>query len=209
MMKDSSELDILGIECPTKVINIRTVTCEVPAPCQRRPPSSTGRCSAWRSTAECTWTPTSSTGSRVMSSGKYHQDVFRQWKLKCRERDLSVLRFSNSSNISEGMMVSSSPQYRETSRIVNISHTSSQQTFARDLQAGMLEDIPPRYILDTDTNPPTVNVTSSGERVSPLAYRLSSEIMTMDQAKIESSEDDLSKILSNIWNDKENTNSEL
>ena len=144
-----------------------------------------------------------------MSSGKYHQDVFRQWKLKCRERDLSVLRFSHSSNISEGMMVSSSPQYRETSRIVNISHTSSQQTFARDLQAGMLEDIPPRYILDTDTNPPTVNVTSSGERVSPLAYMLSSEIMTMDQAKIESSEDDLSKILSNIWNDKENTNSEL
>ena len=100
---------------------------------------------------------------------------------------MSVMRFSNSTNISDGMLLSSSPEFHEMSRVVNISLTSTEEMFSRDLERELYEKTPSQYIWDTGS--------------SDLVYRLDQEILKMSKQKIEESTDDLSKQILKVWNE--------
>ena len=98
---------------------------------------------------------------------------------------MSVVRFSNSTNLSGGLMLSSSPQFREMSRVLNTSQTSTEERFSGDLERELFVKTPSQYILDTEP--------------SHLVYRLDQEMVEMDPQKIEKSTDDLSKLIWNVW----------
>ena len=100
---------------------------------------------------------------------------------------MNVLRFSNSTKISGGLMLSGSPQSQEMSRVVNVSQASTEDKFASDLERELFDKTPSQYILDTES--------------SDLVYRLDKEILEMDQQKIEGSTDDLSRLILNVWNE--------
>ena len=114
-----------------------------------------------------------------------------------RERDFSLLRFSNSSIIS-GMVFSSSPSSREMTRVFNISKVSSEESFSADIERELFEHTEGQDIIDIKQEPE--NMTGR------LVYRLTENITNMDQSQIESSRDVLPTMLSNIWNHAENTN---
>ena len=100
---------------------------------------------------------------------------------------MSVVRFSNSTNISEGMVLSSSPVSPEMSRVLNISLTSTEEMFSRDVERELYERTPSQYILDTQP--------------SDLLYRLDKAMVEMSKQKIEESTDDLSKQILKVWNE--------
>ena len=97
---------------------------------------------------------------------------------------MSVVKFSNSTNISDGMMLSSSPQFQEMSRVINVSQVSTEDTFSSDVERELFSKTPSQYILETDQ-----------------VYRLDKEILKMDQQQIEDSTDDLSRLILNVWNE--------
>ena len=98
---------------------------------------------------------------------------------------MSVVRFSNSTNLSAGLILSSSPQFREMSRVLNTSQTSREESFSGDLERELFVKTPSQYILDTEP--------------SHLVYRLDQEMVEMDPQQIEKSTDDLSKLIWNVW----------
>ena len=100
---------------------------------------------------------------------------------------MSVVRFSNSTNILGGMLLSSSPQFQEMSRVVNVSQSSTEEKFSSDLERELFSNTPTEYILDTGP--------------SDWIYRLDKEILDMDRQRIEESTDDLSKLILNVWNE--------
>ena len=100
---------------------------------------------------------------------------------------MSVVRFSNSTNISSGLMLSGSPQFQEMSRVLNISQTSSEATFSRDLERELFDKTPSQYILHTEP--------------SDMIYRLDKELLEMKKQTIEASTDNLSRLLMNVWNE--------
>ena len=78
---------------------------------------------------------------------------------------MNVLRFSNSTKISGGLMLSGSPQSQEMSRVVNVSQASTEDKFASDLERELFDKTPSQYILDTE---PSLRI-----------YRLDKEILEM------------------------------
>ena len=99
---------------------------------------------------------------------------------------MSVVRFSNSTNISGGMMLSSSPQFQEMSRVVRVSQDSTEDTFSTDVERELFSETSRQYILDIEP--------------SDQVYRLDEEIVRMEQQQIEGSTDDLSRLIMNVWN---------
>ena len=99
---------------------------------------------------------------------------------------MSVVRFSNSTNISGGMMLSSSPQFQEMSRVVKASQDSSEDTFSSDIERELFSKTSRQYILDTEP--------------SDQVYRLDEKMVRMEQQQIEGSTDDLSRLIMNVWN---------
>ena len=100
---------------------------------------------------------------------------------------MSVVRFSNSTNILGGMLLSSSPHFQEMSRVVNVSQSSTEEKFSSDLERELFSNTPAEYILDTGP--------------SDLIYRLDKEILDMDRQRIEESTDGLSRLILNVWNE--------
>ena len=100
---------------------------------------------------------------------------------------MSVVRFSNSTNILGGMLLSSSPQFQEMSRVVNVSQSSTEDKFSSDLERELFSNTLSEYILDTGP--------------SDLIYRLDKDILDMDRQRIEESTDDLSRLILNVWNE--------
>ena len=99
---------------------------------------------------------------------------------------MSVVRFSNSTNISGGMMLSSSPQFQEMSRVVKASQDSSEDTFSSDIERELFSETSRQYILDAEP--------------SDQVFRLDEEMVRMEQQQIEGSTDDLSRLIMNVWN---------
>ena len=99
---------------------------------------------------------------------------------------MSVVRFSNSTNILGGMLLSSSPQFQEMSRVVRVSQDSTEDTFSTDVERELFSETSRQYILDIEP--------------SDQVYRLDEEIVRMEQQQIEGSTDDLSRLIMNVWN---------
>ena len=148
------------------------------------------------STAVSIWIQTFSSRTRLTFSGGKRGDIIVTCDI-LRERDFSLLRFSNSSNIS-GMVFSSSPSSREMTRVLNISKVSSEESFSSDIDRELFEHTEGQDIIDVEQGP--------GNMTGRLVYRLTENITNMDQSQIESSRDDLPILLSHIWNHAENTN---
>ena len=104
-----------------------------------------------------------------------------------REREMTLVRFSNSTKISGGLMLSGSPHCPEMSRVLNVSQTSTEDVFVRDLERELFNKTPSQYLLDTEP--------------SHLIYRLDKVILGMDKQKIQDSTDDLSRLILNVWNE--------
>ena len=52
-----------------------------------------------------------------------------------RDVDFSVVKLDNSSSVTEGLVMSSAPHSPDIQRLVNVSLTSSEEDFVRNLEA--------------------------------------------------------------------------
>ena len=111
-----------------------------------------------------------------------------------------MVKFPNTSSVSTGLMVSSSPQHKEMWRVVNISQSSSEETFLKDLDRELFEKTPAQHVIHGETQEDLGKYSGSEEIVK--VYRLDENIREMNESQIESSGDILSTLLLNVWNDR-------